>query len=123
MARNRGRNQSGAIRFVPALKAFMLCLLLGGTAVGYVAQKNKIYELGRQITAREERLRQLKKHNEMRASYLANMQLPQTIAERVKELHLGLYPPQPGQVVWLAEPAPATPTNAAPPVLVARQNQ
>ena len=52
MGRNR-KNQSGAVRFVPALKAILLCMLIGGSALGYVLQKNKLYELGRQINRRE----------------------------------------------------------------------
>lgn len=118
MARNRGKNQSSAIRLVPALKAFLLCLLLGGTAVGYVVQKNKIYELGRQITAREDLLRQLQKQNKAAASYLAHIQIPQVIAQRVTELRLDLKQPQAGQLVWLPEPPPPSPTNSAPPVLM-----
>ena len=121
MQRNRGRDQAGTIRLVPALKAFLLCLLLGGTAVGYVVQKNKIYELGRQITLCEEQLRQLQKENKARASYLGYLQMPQVIAARVSELKLDLQPPQPGQVVWLPEPVAPSPTNGAPPVLMVQQ--
>jgi len=118
MRRNRGKNQAGAIRLVPALKAFLLCLLLGGTAVGYVVQKNKIYELGRQIVLREEQLRQLQKYNKTRASYLAHLEMPDVIAKRVNELRLGLQPPQQGQMVWLPEPVAPSPSNSAPSVLM-----
>ena len=52
MAKNRN-SQSAAIRFGPALKAFFLCFLIAGSAVGYVWQKSQIYELGRQIRQRE----------------------------------------------------------------------
>lgn len=106
---------------MPALKAFLLCLLLGGTAIGYVLQKNKIFELGRQITAREEQLRQLQKANKARMSYLAHLQMPQVIAERVNELNLGLQPPQPGQLIWLPEPPAPSPTNSGSPVLIVQQ--
>jgi hypothetical protein len=120
MAKNR-RHQSGAVWFLPALKAFLLCLLLGGTAVGYVYQKNRIYELGRQITARETRLERLKWENKLRAGQLADMQLPHKLAERVREQRLGLVPPQPGQVVWLAEPRPHEPTNTAPTAMIVKK--
>ena len=103
MAQNR-KNQSGAVRFVPALKALLLCLLLGGSAVGYVLQKNKIYELGRQITKREAVLERLKWENKLRASQLADMQMPSRLIERIKELKLGLAQPPPGQMIWLPEP-------------------
>ena len=52
MAKNR-KHQSAAIRFGPALKAFLLCVLIGGSAVGYVWQKSQIEQLGDQIKQRE----------------------------------------------------------------------
>src|SRR5882672_8984142 len=105
MANNR-RHQSGAVRFVPALKAVLLCSLIGGSCVGYVLQKNKIFELGQQIGARQQKLEKLKKENQVLMDRLASMQLPQRLAERVKELKLGLVPPLPGQILWIAEPPP-----------------
>ncbi len=112
MASNR-RNQSGAVRFVPALKAVLLCSLIGGSCVGYVVQKNRIYELGQQIGARQQKLEKIKKENQLLADRLASMQLPQRLAERVRELKLGLMPPQPNQMVWITEPiAPGTLTNS-----------
>jgi len=113
MANNR-RNQSGAVRFVPALKAVLLCTLIGGSCVGYVLQKNRIFELGQQIGARQQKLEKLKKENQILADRLASMQLPQRLAERVKELNLGLVPPQRHQVVWIADAAlMQAPTNSA----------
>jgi hypothetical protein len=117
MARNR-KHQAGSLRLVPALKALCLCLLLGGSAAGYVLQKNKLYELGRQITRREAELENLKRQNKLRAHQLAEMQLPHRLAERVKEQRLGLYLPRPDQVVWLTEPSRDGATNPAPPLLV-----
>ena len=107
MARNR-KHQSGAVRFVPALKTFLLCLLLGGSAAGYVLQKNTIYELGKQIREREGVLERLKWENKVRANQLAHLQSPNWIAERVKAKNLGLLPPQTSQLIWLPEPGGAT---------------
>ena len=118
MARNNKRNQSGAVKLVPALKAFLLCLLLGGSAVGYVLQKNKIHELGRQIEVREKRLERLKWENKVRANQLAELQMPQRLLERAREQKLGLLPPLPGQMVWLIEPPVMERTNATPQLLV-----
>jgi hypothetical protein len=113
MARNR-RNQSGAVRFVPALKAVLLCSLIGGFCVGYVLQKNKIYELGQQIGQRQQKLERLKKENQLLADRLAAMQLPQRLAERVRDLRLGLVPPQPSHIICITEPPPTqNATNAA----------
>ncbi len=114
MANNR-RNQSGAIRFVPALKAVILCSLIGGSCVGYVLQKNKIFELGQQIGARQQKLEKLKKENQVLADRLASMQLPQRLAERVRDLKLGLLPPQRHQIVWITEPPSLSPGTNMPP--------
>ena len=75
MARNR-KYQSAAIRFGPALKAFLLCLLIGGSGVGYVWQKDQIYELGQQIKKRELRLAELEDQNEKLRKQLATMRSP-----------------------------------------------
>ena len=114
MANNR-RNQSGAVRFVPALKAVILCSLIGGSCVGYVVQKNKIFELGQQIGARQQKLERLKRENQILMDRLAAMQLPQRLAERVKDLRLGLVPPQPAQIIWIPDPvaSPAPPNGSS----------
>lgn len=114
MANNR-RNQSGAVRFVPALKAVLLCTLIGGSCVGYVLQKNKIYELGQQIGARQSKVDRLRKENQILADRYASMHLPQRLAERVRDLKLGLVPPLRHQIVWISElPAIVPATNALP---------
>jgi hypothetical protein len=105
MAKNR-KNQSGAVRFVPALKAILLCTLIGGSAVGYVLQKNQLHDLGRQITRREIALERLKRENNLRAAQLSNMQMPQRLIERVREQKLGLFPSQPAQCIFLFETSP-----------------
>ena len=117
MGRNR-KNQSGSIRFGPALKAVLLCLFIGGSAVGYVLQKNKLHELGSQIKKREVLLERLKWDNNLRTAQLAKSQMPQKLMERVKELNLGLVPSQMSQCVTLLEPSVLERTNRAPNVLV-----
>jgi hypothetical protein len=103
MARNR-RHQSGAVWLIPALKAGVLCTMLGGSAVGYVLQKNELHDLGRSITKREAVLERLKWENKMKAQQLANLQLPRNIADRVRQQKLPLGAPQPGQTIWLVDP-------------------
>src|SRR5436190_2933432 len=103
MARNKNKAQSGAVKFVPALKTFLLCLLLGGSAAGYVLQKNTIYELGKQIREKEAVLERLKWENRIRANQLADVQSPTKLAERVRAKQLGLTMTQPSQVIWLNE--------------------
>lgn len=111
MAKNR-KNQSAAIRFGPAVKAFLLCLAIGGSGIGYVWQKNQIYELGQQIRKGETRLNDLQDQNEKLKRQLALMQSVPFLEARVKELNLGLVQPQPSQVWRLPEPqAGAQKTN------------
>jgi hypothetical protein len=123
MGRNR-RNQSGAVWLIPAIKAGVLCSMLGGSAVGYVMQKNELHDLGRNITRREIVLERLILENNRRAQHLANLQGPTKIAERVRERKMALGDPAAGQTIWLAEPLaearaamPATPlvVDAKPP--------
>jgi hypothetical protein len=102
MARNR-KNETAGVRFGPAIKAFLLCLCIAGSGIGYVWQKNQIYSLGKEIKARETKLLELKRLNKLRGDQLAQMRSPRVIDARVKELRLGLVPPQPDQVVRMVE--------------------
>ena len=102
MAKNR-KNNATNVRLVPALKTFLLCLLIGGSAAGYVLQKNTIYELGKQIREKETVLERLKWENRIRANQLADLQSPAKLADRVREKKLGLTTTQPWQVIWLKE--------------------
>jgi hypothetical protein len=113
MASNR-RSQSGAVRFVPALKAVVLCTLIGGSCVGYVLQKNRIFELGQQIGARQQKLDKLKKENQDLVNRLAALQSPTHLMKRVADLKLDLTRPAPHQMVWIQEtPMSAPATNLA----------
>jgi hypothetical protein len=104
MARNR-KYQSAANRFGPALKAFLLCLLIGGSGVGYVWQKDQISQLGQQRKKRELRLAELENQSEKLRNQLAMMHSPPFLERRIQELHLGLGPPQQTQVWRLTEPS------------------
>jgi uncharacterized protein HemX len=103
MARNR-KYRSAAIRFGPALKAFLLCLVIGGAGVGYVWQKTQILELGRQIKQREQKLGALEQQGEKWKKQLATMRTVQSLEDSIKRLNLGLGQPQASQVWRLAEP-------------------
>jgi hypothetical protein len=102
MAKNR-KNQAAAIRFGPALKALFLCLLIAGSAVGYVWQKSQIYQLGKQIHQSELRLTQLSRDNKKLEDQLADLRSPVMLDQRAH--NLGLLPAQPMQVVRLPEPS------------------
>jgi len=106
MSRNR-RNESAAVRFGPLIKVFLLCAFIGGSGVGYVWQKNQIYELGRQIKQCEVKLDELLRQNKQRSDTLAYLRSPAVLDARVKELRLNLAPPKPEQILRLNEWAPA----------------
>ncbi len=108
---------------MPVLKTFLLCGLLCGAAVGYVWQKNQIYELGNQCRAREATLGRLQNQNRKLRDLLAVQRSPQTLDQRVRALNLGLCLPQPNQVWHLVEPSrvPSAPvTNGAAPQWVSQ---
>jgi uncharacterized protein involved in exopolysaccharide biosynthesis len=103
MAKNR-KYQSAAVRFGPALKAFLLCAVIGGSGVGYVWQKSQIDELGRQIKGGETRLTASRDQNKKLRDQLQMLRSPKPLEQRVRDLNLGLGPLQPGQVRLLPEP-------------------
>src|SRR5690242_17763895 len=103
MAGNR-KNQSAAIRFGPALKAAFLCLMIGGSAVGYVWQKSQIYQLGQDIRQRETRLTQLRGEDQRLRDQLAMLRSPVMLDQRTRQMNLGLVPAQPNQIWRLTEP-------------------
>ena len=108
MAGNR-KKQSAAIRFGPALKALFVCMLIAGSALGYVWQKNEIYRLSQRIRQDELRLKQMADGNEKLRVKLADLRSPLMLDQRVHELNLGLAPAQPLQVWRLPEPPAAPP--------------
>jgi hypothetical protein len=112
MARNR-KHESAAIRFGPTLKALLLCLLIGGAGVGYVWQKDQIYQLGRQIKQREVHLRDLADQNEKLRKQLSTMRSPSLLEARIKELKLGLLQPDQAQIWQLPEPSRESPAPSA----------
>lgn len=105
MSRNR-KNQSAAIRFVPALKAALLCLFIGGSAIGYVWQKNQLTDLGRKILEKETRLKQLRQANVTLSKQLDTLRAPACLERRLKELGIPLVQPSQAQIMRLVEMPP-----------------
>lgn len=112
MARNR-KYQTTAVRFAPALRAILLCGLIGASGIGYVWQKSRIDELSKQIKEREQKLAALKVSNDKLRKQLATLQSPPSLMARINELKLGLAPATPNQVWRMAEPMPDEPAEAA----------
>jgi len=103
MARNR-RHQSAAIRFGPALKAVVLCLVIGGSAVGYVWQKDQLRQLGDRMVSGERSLDALRRQNDKLRRELVTLQSPAHLERLAQQHNLGLVQPPPHQVVRLPEP-------------------
>jgi hypothetical protein len=89
------------------MKATLICALLGGSAIGYVYQKNQIFELGRQIQKSEQRLNAARDSNAKYQKALLTMQSATLLEKRVRELNLGLVQPAQSQILTLIE-VPAT---------------
>ena len=105
MSRNR-KSQSAAIRFRPALKAFLLCLLIGGSGIGYVWQKEQIARLGQVIKSKEITLNDLERRNEVSRRQLGKMRTPGFLELQIRKSNLGLSKPQDSQILRLTEPVP-----------------
>ena len=73
--------------------------------MGYVWQKNQIYQLGQQIKKREIWLEKLENQNEKLKNQLGTIHTVQYLEKRIRELNLGLAAPQPSMVWRLPEPA------------------
>jgi cell division protein FtsB len=109
----RNRKNGSAVRFVPAVKAALICLLLGVSAIGYVYQKNQIFDLGKQIQARERKLVELRSSNAKLQKGLLTMQSATQLEKRTRELNLGLVQPAQSQILTIVEvPAIAVPKPA-----------
>jgi cell division protein FtsB len=111
MAKNR-KSQSAAIRFGPVLKVVLLCSLIGGSAIGYVWQKDQINRLAEQCRVREKSLDKIKRDNESLSRQISILHSTVKLDQRAKELNLGLVPAQPLQVVRILEPASAPEKNS-----------
>ena len=105
MARNR-KGQATAIRVGAAVKALLLCLLIGGSAVGYVWQQEQLYKLGQQCRQLEVRLEALRHENKGWRERLAHFTSPPQLARKVRELVPELAEAQPAQFWRLSEPLP-----------------
>ena len=102
MARNR-KHQPAAVRFGPALRAFLLCLFIGGSGIGYVWQKNQIHDLGRQIKEREKRYERLCQYNKNLSDRYGMLCSPRALEVQASKLGLGLVMPTLEQIIPLVD--------------------
>lgn len=82
---------------------FLLCVLLGVSALGYVWQKNQINQLAAQKRGLEGNLRTLRDQNQTSQLDLTDLQTVAKIEAKIKEMNLGLGYPQPEQVIRLVD--------------------
>jgi hypothetical protein len=99
------------------MKATLICALLGGSALGYIYQKNQIFELGRQIQKSEQRLSALRDNNAKYQKALLTLQSATQLEKRVRELRFELVQPAQSQILTIIEvPASAVPKSQPPSV-------
>ncbi len=101
-----------AVRFGPALKAVLICLVTCSLGLGYVWQKQQINTLGEQIKENEINLEELHRENKRRGDRLSFLMSPQQLDARLRQLNLDLEVPRPEQIVVLVEKREASPTAA-----------
>jgi hypothetical protein len=108
---NRKR-KTMSVRFGPALKAVLICLVTCSLGLGYVWQKKQINDLGAQIKENENKLEDLRRENKHRGDTLAYLMSPQELDARLRQLGLDLEVPRPEQIVVLVDAkAKADPTR------------
>ena len=101
-----------AVRFGPALKAVLICLVTCSLGLGYVWQKQQINTLGEQIKDNEINLEELRRENKRRGDRLSFLMSPQQLDARLRQLNLDLEVPRPEQIVVLVEKRETSPTAA-----------
>jgi hypothetical protein len=119
MAANR-KVQSTAARFGPALKAIVLCSLIGVAGVGYVNQKNKIQLLGEQMRKLEIQRDKLRVQQQILLRRLTALHSPSELEAQVRKMNLDLAPAPPDCIVHLTL-RPAGPVAGKGEVLFAEQ--
>ncbi len=104
MAKNR-KNQGGEFRAGPVVRAALLCIFLGGSAIGYVWQTQQVAKLGVERRQKETALARIESENALKRHQYDLQLQPRALEERVRTLRLPIGPHQPGQVIHVSEPA------------------
>lgn len=99
----RNRKNGSATWLVPGAKAALICLLLGGSAIGYVYQKNQLNDLGRQILKSEAELKAYQQSNAQLHRSLLTLYSPTYLEQQVRERKLPLSQPAQNQILTIPE--------------------
>lgn len=97
------KKTSSTVRFAPAVKAVLICVVTCSLGLGYVWQKQHIKALGEQIKENEINVEELRRENKRRGDTLAFLMSPQELDARLRQLDLELQVPHPRQIVMLEE--------------------
>ena len=97
------KTRKSAVRFGPAIKAVLICLVTCSLGLGYVWQKQQINILGGQIKENEIKLEKLRRENKDGGDRLAFLLSPHQLDERLRKLNLDLEVPHPKQIIVLIE--------------------
>ncbi len=122
MPKNRKRS-APAVRLGPVVKVVVVCLLLGLAGVGFVWQKNQIFELGQRMKEKEQRLEKLRRENHNRLERLAYFRSTRYLEDRIRSLKLGLSAPKPEQIYTLTHEGVVNEGDYAGPRYWARARQ
>ena len=112
MARNR-KNSSPLLRFRSAIKIVFFFVFVCGAGMGYVWQKNQIYELGKKKKKMEETLEVLKRGNRDKENARDHMETSSMVRIKVDELGLDLIEPSQNQILYLKELSPEYPLSTS----------
>ena len=108
------QNETAGFTFGPAIKAFLFCVFIGGSGLGFVWQKQEIGDLGRQLKDAELRLEELKRQNKNRTETLQQFLDPRLLAQKATTQFPDLTQPVPNRIVILSEPPPIARETVAP---------
>ena len=98
----------------------MLCAFIGGSAIGYVWQKNQLIDLGRKIREKESRLAQFRQANEKLSKQLVTLRSPAYLERRLKEMNIHLVRPSETQILRIVETPPGESVPRNGPLLADR---
>ena len=108
------QNETAAFTFGPAIKAFLFCVFIGGSGLGFVWQKQEIGDLGRQLKDAELRLEELKRQNKNRTETVQQFLDPRLLAQKATTLFPDLTQPVRNQIFILPEPPRIVRESVAP---------
>ena len=108
------QNETAAFTFGPAIKAFLFCVFIGGSGLGFVWQKQEIGDLGRQLKDAELRLEELQRQNKNRTETVQQFLDPRLLAQKATTLFPDLTQPVRNQIFILPEPPRIVRESVAP---------